>query len=188
MEAQKKPLSEHTSTHSHTGSTHHTPTVWDIVVKSDLLNVLILAAVLIYLGNKYLPKILEQRKNQISKELELAKQARIKAENELNEIKQKTENLESEMNQIKQDAKKTAETIKKQMEDETETELEQLRQKVKREINTSYEETVYDIKRATSSMAIKLAEEALSKLSKDQKIQKQLVEDFLSDLEKPNNN
>ncbi len=177
-----------TASHIKAETHHHTPTAWDIVVKSDLLNVLILAVALIYLGNKFLPGIVDQRKKQISKELEEAKQARIKAEEELETIKQKSKNATQEIEEMKEEAKKSAITIKKQIEEETEKELEQLKQKVKRETNSKYEEAVHDIKKSVGSTAIKLAEVALTQVSKNQEVQKKLISDFLSDLNSPNKN
>ena len=185
-------MSNHTNhntvAHTKAEAHHHSPTAWDIFVKSDLLNVLILAFALIYLGNKFLPGIVDQRKKQISKELEDAKQARIKAEEELEIIKQKSKNATLEIEEIKEEAKKSALSIKKQIEDETEKELEQLKQKVKREISSKYEEAVHDIKKSAGSTAIKLAETALTQISNNQEVQKKLMSDFMSELEKPSKN
>ena len=64
---------------------------WKILVESNLLNIIILAMAIIYLGNKFLPKIVNERKKQISKELEDAKTAKEKAEEELGKIKKKYE-------------------------------------------------------------------------------------------------
>ena len=132
--------------------------------------------------------MIDQRKNQISKELEDAKQARLKAEEELAVIKKKTENIVTEIEEIKTEAKKTAEIIKKQIQEETEKELEQVNQKIKREINSNYEETVQTIKKSTGDSAIKMAEEALSKVVSNYEVQKKLMEDFVSELNKPSKN
>ena len=176
------------NTSAHTESTPHTYTAWDIIVKSDLANVIILAIVFIYLGNKFLPKIIDQRKNQISKELEEAKQTRIKAQEELKEIEQRSKEASIEIERIKEDAKETAGTIKKQIEEETEKELEQLKLKIKREITSNYEDAIQSIKRASADTAIKLAEEALTKVSKNQEVQKKLISDFITELDKPSKN
>lgn len=164
------------------------PTFWDILVKSDLLNVIILAIAIIYLGNKYLPKIIDGRKNQISKELEDAKQARIKAAEELKTIQEKTKNIAQEIEEIKNDAKKTALTIKTQMEKETEKEIEALKLKIQREIAASQEEAIQNIKKSATDAAVKMAEEALSKLSQNKEVQDKLTEDFLFEISKPNKN
>ena len=166
----------------------HGNNLWHILIESDLLNVIILAIAIIYLGNKFLPQIIDQRKKQISKELEEAKLARIKANEELESIKKKTEKVMDEIEEIKDEAKKTAITIKKQIELETEKELEGLRQKIKREISSSHDEALHDIKRSASDAAIKLAEEALTKIVKSHDVQKKMVNDFLTELEKPSNN
>ena len=184
-------MSAHTNQsnqHSAVSIQHHEVGPWQIFIESNLLNVLILALAFVYLGNKFLPKIINQRKTQISKELEDAKQARLKAEEELSTIKKKTENITSEMEQIKNEAKKTAEIIKKQIQEETEKELEQVNQKIKREINSSREETIQTIKKSASDSAIKLAEEALSKVVSNYEVQKKLMEDFVRELDKPSKN
>lgn len=160
----------------------HASNMWDILIGSDLLNVIILAIAIIYLGNRFLPKIIDQRKNQISKELEEAKKARIKAQDELEAVKEKTRQAKTEIEGMKEEAKKTAIIIKKQIEEETEKELENLKLKIKREINTNREEAVRDIKRSASEAAIKLAEEALSKIAKNEEIQKKLTADFLAEI------
>ena len=177
-----------TTVHTKAEAHHHAPTSWDILVKSDLLNVLILAVALIYLGNKFLPGVVDQRKKQISKELEEAKKARLKAEEELETIKQKSKNAALEIEEMKEEAKKSSTTIRKQIEEETEKELEQLKQKVKREITSKYEEAVHDIKKSVGSTAIKLAEVALTQVSKNQEVPKKLISDFMSELNSLNKN
>ena len=172
----------------HTETAVHQVGLWDVLVKSDLLNVIILAVAIIYLGNKFLPQIIDQRKKQITRELEQAKLASLKASEELEEIKKKSENSEKEIEEIKNDAKNTAQIIKKQFEQETEKELEQLKLKVKREIISTQEEAIQSIKMKASETAIKLAEEALTKMTKDQGIQKKLIGDFLSELKAPSKN
>ena len=167
---------------------HHSISLWQILVESNLLNVLILALAFIYLGNKFLPKIIDQRKKQISKELEDAKLARIKANEELEIVRRKTQNLTREIEEIKAEAQKTAQTIKNQIGVETEEELEQLNLKIKREISSSREEAVNNVKRSASDAALKLAEEALTKVSNNHEVQKKLMEDFLADLKKPSKN
>ena len=178
--------SNHTA--AHTNTHHHTPTVMELIVGSNLLNVLILALAMIYLGNKFFPKMIDEKKKQIGKELEEAKKTRIKATEELETIKRKTENLSQEIEQIKEDAKITALTFKKQIEQDTDKELEHLRQKVKREITSNQEEAIQQIKRSTSEAAIKLAEESLTKVSKNHEIQKKLLADFMKELSKPSKN
>ena len=184
-------MSDHTNNGEHLASTaqhHHEIGPWQVLVESNLVNVLILALAFIYLGNKFLPKIVDQRKKQISKELEDAKQARIKSEEELASIKRKTENIASEIEQIKSEAKKTAEIIKKQIHEETEKELEMANLKIKREMNSNYEETIQEVRKSASNSAIKLAEEALSKVAENHEVQKRLMEDFISELNKPSKN
>lgn len=172
----------------HTETAVHQIGLWDVLVKSDLLNVIILAIAFIYLGNKFLPQMVDQRKKQISKELEEAKLARIKANEELVEIKEKTKRVELEVEEIKKEARNTAIIIKTQIEQETEKEIEQLKLKIKREINTSQEEAIQNIKKSASEAALKLAEEALVKVSKNKEVQKKLVGDFLTELKAPNKN
>lgn len=175
-------MSVHTSNQHSAGTVHHEVGPWQVLVESNLLNVLILAIAIVYLGNKFLPQIIDQRKKQISKELEEAKLARIKASEELDKVKEKTEKAFSEVEEMKKEAKKTAETIKKQIEQETEKELEQTKLKIQREISSSWEEAIQNIKQTTANTAIKLAEEALSKLSKNEDVQKKLTKDFLAHL------
>lgn len=178
-------MSDHTNS-AHIG--HHEIGPWQILVESNLLNTLILVIVIVYLANKYLPGLVNARKNQISKELEKAKEAKGKAMEELEKIKQKVKNLSFEMSEIKNEATKAAEAIRKSIEDETGKEIEMLKLKVKKEIGSLEEEAVHNIQRTASEAAIKLAEETLAKVSKNETIQKKLVDDFLSEIDKPSNN
>lgn len=168
--------------------TEHTLGIWQILVESNLLNVIILAGAIIYLGNKFLPKVVDERKKQISKELEDARIARTKANEELEVIKQKIQHVALEIEEIKEEAKKTASTIKEQIEQETDKELEGLRIKIKKEIISRHSDAIEDIKRSTGVTAIKLAEEALSQLSTNKEVQDKLLKDFLSNLDKPSKN
>ena len=176
----------HTTTSAHTG--HHEIGPWQILVESNLLNTLILVLVIFYLANKYLPGIVNTRKNQISKELEKAKEAKEKAMEELEKIKEKAKNLSFEVAEIKNEASKTAEAIRKSIEDETGKEIEMLKLKVKKEIGSLEEEAIHNIQKSASEAAIKLAEETLMKVSKNETVQKKLVNDFLSGLDKPSKN
>jgi len=185
-------LSVHTNTHA--GTQHHVTNhryhlnAWDVLVKSDLLNVLILAFAFIYLGNKFLPKIVNERKNQISKELEEARAAKIKASEELEVIKQKTKQLTTEIENLKKDAIETAATIKRQIEQDTNKELEKLKEKMNKEIVTTREEAIQKLKNQASEAAVKLAEETISKISRNKEVQDKLVSDFLSEINLPSNN
>jgi len=176
------------SSEGHEAAHEHTLGWWQILVQSDLLNVIILAIAMIYLGNKFMPKILDQRKSQISKELEDAKNTRLKAEGELEQVRHKTKNILKEIEQIKEEAKVSATTIKKQMEEETEKEIERLKEKVKKEIASSKDEAVESIRKSASTTAIKLAEEALTQISKNKEVQEKLLSDFLSEVKTPNSN
>ena len=160
----------------------HSVSPWQVIVGSNLLNVIILAIAIIYLGNRFLPQIIDQRKKQISKELEEAQNARIKAVQELENIQEKTKNISCEVEELKEEARITSLSIKKQVEQNTEKELESLRQKVKREISSSYDEAIQEIKKTTSTQAINLAEEALKKLSNNKEIQERLIKDFLAEI------
>lgn len=181
-------MPEHINAEQSAHTTQHSVGPWQVLVESDLINVLILAFAIIYLANRFLPKIIDQRKKQISKELEEAKQARIKAEQELKNIKQKTERVAIEIQEIKEEAKQAALSIKKQIEQETEKELENLRAKVKKEIISGHDEAIQEIKNSASDEAVKLAQEALSQISASKEVQDKLLEDFLSDLDKPSKN
>lgn len=155
---------------------------YQVLVESNFLNVLILALALVYLGNKFLPKIIDQRKNQISKELENAKHARLEANKELEVVKNKCQNVEHEVEEIKKEARNTAETMKKQIEQESEKELENLKIKIKKEIISNQEEAIQSIKKSAGEDAIKLAEDTLVGLLKNEEVQKKLTGDFLSEL------
>lgn len=176
------------SSEGHEAVHEHTLGWWQILVQSDLLNVIILAIAMIYLGNKFMPKMLDQRKSQISKELEDAKNTRLKAEEELEQVRHKTRNILKEIEQIKEEAMVSATTIKKQMEEETEKEIERLKEKVKKEIASSKDEAVESIRKSASITAIKLAEEALTQISKNKEVQEKLLSDFLSEVKTPNSN
>lgn len=167
---------------------HHVPGAWDIFVNSNLLNILILALALIYLGNKFLPGVIDQRKKQISKELEEAKNARIKATKELEEIKKKIENTEKEIQTLKEEAKKTSASIRKQIEEETEKELEQLNIKVKKEISAKQDEAIQGIKKSAAQAAIKLAEDSLRQIVKNREVGNKLMANFIAELESPSKN
>ena len=171
-----------------TNSHEHTIGWWQILVQSDLLNVIILAIAMIYLGNKFIPKMLSQRKSQISKELEDAKNASLKAEEELEQVRYKTRNILNEIEQIKGEARNSAITIKKQMEEDIEKEIERLKEKVKKEISTGQDEAVENIKKSASVTAIKLAEEALTQISKNKEVQEKLLNDFFLGIKTPSSN
>lgn len=167
----------------HPHSVHGEQNLWNVLVHSDLLNVIILALAMVYLGNKFLPKMVDERRKQISKELKEAEIARINAENDLRETRKKTENINAEIDQLKKESLKNAQLIKSEIEKDTKKELEELNQRIKREINASHEEAVQQVKKSTSEAAIKLAEEALVRISSKPDIQKKLQNDFIKDLE-----
>ena len=58
--------SHHTEAHTQVHHGHHEIGPWQVIVESDLLNVVILAIAIVYLGNKFLPKMVDERKKQIN--------------------------------------------------------------------------------------------------------------------------
>lgn len=161
---------------------------WQVLVESNFLNFLVLAIIIVYLGNKYLPQVIENRKKQISKELEHAKEAKMKAAQELEKIKEKSKLLTGEIEDIKKEATKTASAIKKSIEEETEKEIETLKAKLKKEIVTLQDEAIQNIQKEASNAAIKMAEETLKNLAKNENIQNKLIEDFIGELNKTSRN
>lgn len=166
----------------------HKTGIWQILVESDLLNVIILFLAIIYLGNKFLPKIIDQRKNQITKELNDAQITKQKAEKELEEIREKTKNILNEIKEIKEEARNSADIIKKQIETDTGKELENLKLKVNNEIRTIHDETVEEIRKVASTIVLKLAEETVSRFSKNKEVQDKLTKDFLKGLKEASKN
>jgi len=178
--------STHASTEAH--DSHHEVGVWQILFESNLLNMVILAAVVIYLANKYIPKILTTRKDQISRELTKAKEAQEEAEKELEIAREKTQKLSLEIEEIKTEAKKTASAIKAGIEEDTEKEIELLKNRIRKEISNAEDEAVHSIQKSATNAAIKLAEETLIKVSQNEEVQKKLINDFVSGLKEPGKN
>lgn len=176
----------HSGTHAHTA--HHEIGPWQILVESDLANVLVLVIVIVYLANKFMPKFIDERNKQISKELEGAKSARMKAEEELRVIEEKCKNISTEVEEIKSEAKKTSISLKETIEKETEIEIENLKIKARKDISNAQNEAIQKIQTSASEAAIKLAEEALIKISQNPEVQQKLIDDFLHELERPSNN
>lgn len=173
---------------SHGGVEHHELTAWDILVKSDLLNIIILAIAIIYLGNKYLPKMVDERRKQITDELNKARNIRQKAEEELKAIQEKCKSIDFEIEQIKNEAKKTAQNLNIKIEEDTNIELEKIKIKATKEIDSARDKAIQNIKQEASEAAVKLAEDALIKIAESPNVQKKLIDDFLEELDKPSNN
>ena len=129
--------------------------------ESNVLNWVLLIAVLWWLCAKTLPPVLKERSETIETEITSAAQAKENALKQLEEQKQKVALADKEAEQILVEAKQAAEQMRIQIEKQTEREAAELLKKFEAALANERQMAVFEMRSIATKAAIKLAEENL---------------------------
>ena len=124
--------------------------------ENNLLNWLFLIVLIVWLIGKFLPAILKERESAIETALKEAHQARSEGLAFLKAQEEKIENAEREAGDILVEAKKIAEKMKIEMEEQTAREMVDLSHKIKQEIAYERQLAVSQLRAAAAKAAVNL--------------------------------
>lgn len=93
-------------------STANNASLWETIVKTNIINFLIAAIALIWVIKKFnLISVLDKRQNSVIKALKESEERRNRAFKDLEEVEKRTSNLAQEVETLLQDAKQTAKIV-----------------------------------------------------------------------------
>ena len=171
---------EHVEHASH--QEHHQPSVYDVLIESNTINFVIVLALLIWAIGKFIPKMAKERKADLEKEIQDAREAKEQAELKLKELEAKLEESKEESKVFLENAKKTAVLIKEESIEEARKQIEIMQDLAEKDISSQREQAMNSIKQKVAQAAYQLAEASLSSNENKEKITEALEANFKDDL------
>jgi F-type H+-transporting ATPase subunit b len=163
----------------------HTETsggIWDKLVHSNLLNLLLVVVVLGWVIRKQnLLSGIETQRSRITSELRTIEHRKQEALDQLQEIQQRTGRLQSEVDGILRNARESAEALSAQMLADARTEAGKIVENAKSRVNLEQRAAMKDLQARLLSEAVADAREEMTR-SLSVSDQKRSVEAFLDEL------
>ena len=150
--------------------------------KSNVINYLILLALLVWLWVKYGVPMFDQRKDTIESSIQTAKQAKIDAEAFFQEQRSKVANSEKDADLIVKEAREIADQMRVQIEEQTQKDLADMLAKLESSIANERQVVIMEMRAQAVKTAIKLCEQQLSTSVTD-KVQAKLLTQFMEQLD-----
>jgi F-type H+-transporting ATPase subunit b len=144
--------------------------------QSNLINWLILVALLVWLAGKYLPPIFQVRKAAIESELIAARRAKENAAKALEDQKQKVAAADREVDGILAEAKQIAEQMRLEMDKQTDKDVVEVLKKFDLALANERQMAISETRAIVIRAAIKLAEASLRSAMTEQARDKLLTQ------------
>ncbi len=164
--------------------TGHETDLMGLILESNLLNFVVVAAALVFLILKILPKSAKEHKEKLEAELKEAKEARLSAEKKLDELSKKLSGSDDELKKIVAQAEEMAAKIKDETLVETKDQIERMKDQAEKDIQAKQNSAIQVIKNMATKAAIALTEESVRQSTKDEKVLRNIQDKFVNDLEK----
>ncbi len=152
---------------------------------NNLINWLVLVALIIWLCSKTLPGVFANRKQSIENELSEAARARAEGAAFLKEQEAKLANAEKEADQILVEAKQMADSLRQEIEQQAEKEAAELKNRLEQEIVNHRQQAVLHLRTAATKAAITLTQATLPEAISAQ-TKRRLMDDFVQQVETNN--
>jgi F-type H+-transporting ATPase subunit b len=147
----------------------------------QILNFLILAGLIGWLGVKHGGPLFAARSNEIRDGLAAGEKAKAEADARAAQVQAKLANLETEILAMQTGAKEEREREADRIRRETQTEIARIHYQVEHEIESAGKQARMDVQHAAAKMAVDLAE-AKVRARMSPEIQAVLLQGFLADL------
>lgn len=128
---------------------------------SNLINWILLVAILAYMWARLTPGMFAARKERIESALEEASRAHQEGQEFLEEQKKRIENAEAESQKILDEARKVATEMKVEIAAQTESDAKYLRERITQQINAEKQQAFTEMKSRAAVVAVRLAEASL---------------------------
>lgn len=152
-----------------------------VTIAGSAVNLLLLVALVYFLGWKKIQQGLKNRKESLEQEMSEARALREAAKSELEEIRERTASLDEERERILEEYRVLGETEKERIIKEAEAQAERIRTEAKRTIEYEIEHHRKALEREMLEHALKLADEALRK-QVDKKKHNAMVNETIAEL------
>jgi F-type H+-transporting ATPase subunit b len=143
-------------------------------------------AVLVFLIWRFvgpaLQKTVEARQQAITGRLDEAEQAKQEAESLLEDYRKQLADARSEANRIIEEARKTADSLRKDMSAKAESEADQIVRRARQEVSAERERAIQELRDEVAQISLDLAEKVVEQ-NLDHDLQKNLVDRYLRELE-----
>lgn len=159
----------------------HETNIWELIQESNLINFAILAIVIVYIAFRELPRAVEGKKAELSKEMEEAAQMKAEAEEKLRAVEKEIERAQTESLKIVSEAKESAETLQTKVLEDAKTEIQRLHDNAEKEISLEKSLAIETIKGQISKLAVEKIESVL--MNKREDIDALISKKIKSDLE-----
>jgi F-type H+-transporting ATPase subunit b len=147
------------------------------------------AILFFFMGKWVLPRVnqmLEERRKRIQGDLEKAEQTRREAEQLLARYEERLRDARGESNRIIEEARKTAESMRKDMLAKAEDEARQVVGRAQQEIRAERDRTFEELRRHVADLSVDLASRVIGQ-NLDRRRQGKLVDEYIAELSKTGN-
>lgn len=151
------------------------------ILGSNLINLIIVIALLVVYGSKFIGNILTERRNKIAEEIKDAENRASTASKALAEAKENLNQAQAKAQQIKKDAEVTAEKVRAEILAQGQKDIERMKATAVQELDSERAKIVADLKRRIAVLALEKAENDLKNRLNDD-VQGKLISRAVSQL------
>jgi F0F1-type ATP synthase membrane subunit b/b' len=130
-------------------------------VVGKILNLVIFAAILIYILRRPVGQAFRERRERIRRELMQAQEERNAALSKLEEVEGRLARLDAEVDTIREQARKEAAEERARIERATEEEIRKVREQARREIESASKAARAELRAYAAEQSVRLAEEMI---------------------------
>jgi F-type H+-transporting ATPase subunit b len=147
--------------------------------KNNLFNWLILVGVIVWMWNKFMPAVFDERRRKILAAIDESRKAREEGTSFLAQQKDRIDNAEKDAEKILVEARQMAEQLKQQLAEQTRKDAADLERKIDQQIATHRQMVITELRSSAATVAVRLAEASLPGAITDN-VKKGLQERFVS--------
>mgnify|MGYP002777706094 CR=1 FL=1 len=146
------------------------------ILESNIINLAIVIALLIYFGRGFLGKTLGDRRNEIETRIQEAEQRKRQAAEQLANEQQKLAQAQQEAKRIRAAAEASAQAAKAEILARAEQEIARLRETAAQDTTATQERAIAQLRQQVVSLALKQVESELQQRLGQEDSQRQLVD------------
>jgi F-type H+-transporting ATPase subunit b len=147
------------------------------LLESNLINLSIVIALVVYFGRGFLGNILTERQSAIATAIKEAEERKRQAATQLADEQQKLAQAQQEAKQIREAAEANAKAAREEILAQATREIQRLRESASQDTTSSQERAALELRQQVAAMALKQVEsEILARIGNNQDAQAQLVD------------
>lgn len=166
----------------HASAASQSPDIMALIFESNLINFVLVAGLIVWALNKFIPELTHKRKEELQTEIIEAQKAKAEAEAKLQELEAKLQESKSEAKQFLEDAKHTAAKIREQILEDTKQEIKHMQDLAEKDIEQQRAQIMQSIKERVIDAAFKLSEESVRSNANRKQIEETINQQFRENL------